>query len=119
MFFCTPSKMVSYRDIQHLSKGNSTRKSRKGRGNRKGRGTRKNESFRKGSMSRTHPGRKDFTTKRGNKYFDRGGHRYRYAQGSMFARLPYTVKSLFGLKSSKSRKSRKGGKKGGKRHGRK
>jgi hypothetical protein len=103
MFFCTPSKMVSYRDMQHLSNGDSTRKSRKGRG------TRKNKSFRKGSMSRTHPGRKDFTTKRGNKYYDRGGHRYRYAQGSMFARIPYTVKSLFGLKSSK----------GGKRHGRK
>ncbi len=109
--------MVSYRDVQHLSKKTTRKTVRRGR---KGRGTRKTRSFRKGSRSRTHPGRKDFTTKRGNKYFDRGGHRYRYAQGSMFARLPYTVKSMLGLKPRKARKTRKSrkGKKGGKRAGR-
>ncbi len=106
--------MVSYRDVQHLSKKTTrktVRRERKARGARKGRGTRKTrrtrKSYHKGSRSRTHPGRKDFTTKRGNKYFDRGGHRYRYAQGSMFARLPYTVKSMLGLKARKPRKSRK------------
>jgi hypothetical protein len=115
--------MVSYRDVQHLSK-KTTRKTvhrgRKGRGSRKGRGTRKTRSFRKGGRSRTHPGRKDFTTKHGNKYFDREGHRYRYAQGSMFARLPHTVKSMLGMKPRKTRKAQKSrkGKKGGKRGGR-
>lgn len=31
--------------------------------------------MRKGSASKTHPGRKDFTTKRGSKYYNRRGHR--------------------------------------------
>lgn len=30
--------------------------------------------FRKGSLSRTHPGRKNFTTKRGDKVYHRRGH---------------------------------------------
>ena len=34
----------------------------------------------KGARSKTHPGRKDYTTKRGNKYYDRGGHRYAYPE---------------------------------------
>jgi hypothetical protein len=106
-FFSAPIKMVSYRDVQHLRTPHKSRKSRKSRKG-KGRKTRKSckggaRRFRKGSASKTHPGRKDFTTKRGNKYFDRGGHRYRFAQGSVFARLPY----LLGLKR-KSRKGRKG-----------
>ena len=31
--------------------------------------------MRKGSPSKTHPGRKDFTTKKGSKYYNRRGHR--------------------------------------------
>jgi hypothetical protein len=96
--------MVSYRDVQHIVKDKYPRKTRK---SRKGRGRRGTKRFYKGSRSRTHPGRLDFTTKRGNKYFDRGGHRYRYARGSVFARLPYTVKAMLGLKPRRGRKVRK------------
>lgn len=45
--------------------------------------------MRKGSASKTHLGRKDFTTKRGNKYFNRRDHRQsRSASGTK--RRPYT-----------------------------
>lgn len=45
----------------------------------------------KGSASKTRPGRKDFTTKKGSKMFDRGGKRYRTAEGSreQRKRLPF------------------------------
>lgn len=98
--------MVSYRDVQHLRTPRKTRKSRK---SRKGRGTRRHKKYHKGSASKTHPGRKDFTTKKGSKYYNRGGHRYRYAQGSIFTSLPY----ILGLKRKTARKGRKGrGRKG-------
>lgn len=45
--------------------------------------------MKKGSRSITHPGRKDFTTKRGNKYFNRHGHlQSKSASGKN--RRPYT-----------------------------
>lgn len=105
--------MVSYRDVQHLRTPHKTRKNRK---SRKGRGTRRHKKYHKGSASKTHPGRKDFTTKKGSKYYNRGDHRYRYAQGSIFAGLPY----ILGLKRKTARKGRKGrGRKGRGRKGRK
>lgn len=94
--------MVSYRDVQHLRKktvrGRKTKKTK-----RTGTGTRR---YRKGSASKTRPGRKDFVTHKGSKYYDRAGHRYTYALGKSISNLPYTI---FGIKSSKA--SRKGGRK--------
>jgi len=52
-------------------------------------GSCKKKSFKKGSASKTRPGRKDFTTKKGSKMFDRGGKRYRTAEGSNKKRLPF------------------------------
>ena len=48
----------------------------------------KRGGYRKGSKSKTHKGRKDFTTKRGDKVFHRKG---KYVRKS---RKPYTKKSL-------------------------
>lgn len=90
--------MVSYRDVQHLRK-KSVKRSKK----RTGTGTRR---YRKGSPSKTRPGRKDFVTHKGSKYYDRAGRRYTHALGKTISSLPYT---LFGIKSTKkTRKSRKG-----------
>lgn len=50
------------------------------------------KEFSKGSKSKTHPGEKDFTTKKGSKDFDRGGHRSKHAEGSKKKRAPYTSK---------------------------
>ena len=96
--------MVSYRDVQHLRK-KTVRRGKKGK--RTGTGTRR---YRKGSPSKTRPGRKDFVTHKGSKYYDRAGHRYTHALGKTISSLPYT---LFGIKSTKkTRKSRKGRKRG-------
>ena len=44
---------------------------------------------RKGQKSRTMKGRKDFTTKKTSKYFNRKGHRQSRAQGSKKHRRPF------------------------------
>jgi len=49
--------------------------------------------FKKGSPSKTIKGELDFSTKRGNKDFDRGGKREKTAQGSKVVRRPYTKKT--------------------------
>jgi len=54
-----------------------------------GRGAKGFSHPKKGQMSRTRKGRQDFTTKRGNKYFDRKGRRSRHARGSKKKRNPY------------------------------
>lgn len=43
----------------------------------------------KGSKSKTMKGRLDYTTKKGSKMFDRGGKRFRTAEGSKIRRLPF------------------------------
>jgi len=92
--------MVSYRAVQRLRK-KTVRQGEKGE--RTGTGTRR---YRKGSPSKTRPGRKDFVTHKGSKYYDRAGHRYTRALGKTISSLPYTI---FGIKSTKkTRKSPKG-----------
>ena len=54
-----------------------------------GRGAKGYSHPKKGQKSRTRKGRQDFTTKKGNKYFDRKGHRSRHAKRSMKKRNPY------------------------------
>lgn len=54
-----------------------------------GRGAKGYSHPKKGQKSKTRKGRQDFTTKRGNKYFDRKGHRSRHAQRSTKKRNPY------------------------------
>ena len=54
-----------------------------------GRGAKGYSHPKKGQKSRTRKGRQDFTTKRGNKYFDRMGHRSRHAKRSVKKRRPY------------------------------
>ena len=70
----------------------------------------KKGSSKKGCASKTHKGRKDYTTKKTSKYFDRKGHRSDHAEGKKTKRRPYSKK---GRKSRKSRKSMKGGVAGG------
>lgn len=60
-------------------------------------------SSKKGSASKTHKGRKDYTTKKTSKYFDRKGHRSDHAKGKKTKRRPYAKKGR------KSRKSMRGG----------
>lgn len=57
--------------------------------------------MRKGSASKTHPGRKDFTTKRGSKYYNRRGHRQSRSVSGKRGR-PY-----MGGKTRNARKTRK------------
>ena len=45
--------------------------------------------YRKGSVSKTMPGRKDYTTKKTSKMFDRGGHRFTHALGNSKPSRPY------------------------------
>lgn len=47
----------------------------------------------KGQKSKTMKGKEDFTTKRGNKDFDRDGKREKTAEGSKVKRKPYTRKT--------------------------
>ena len=63
----------------------------------------KKGSSKKGCASKTHKGRKDYTTKKTSKYFDRKGHRSDHAEGKKTKRRPYAKKGR------KSRKSMKGG----------
>ena len=46
----------------------------------------------KGAKSKTMAGRKDYTTKKTSKDFDRGGHRSKHAQGSKAKRKPFSKK---------------------------
>ena len=55
-------------------------------------------SYHKGSMSRTHPGRMDFTTKKGSRVFHKKGH---------FVRRTYKPFSFHKGSRSKTRKGRK------------
>lgn len=48
--------------------------------------------FKKGSMSRTRPGEKDFTTKKTSLDFDRMGRRSRRPAGGGRARRPYSTR---------------------------
>ena len=105
--------MPSLLDVQHLRKKDEAAKpaERAGRG-RKTHTVKK--KFHKGSPSKTHPGDKDFTTKKTSKYFDRKGKRYSHAEGSFIERLPYHVERIFGIKMTKSTKkaTKKAAKKG-------
>jgi hypothetical protein len=109
--------MVSYQDTQHLLKprkvSTGRKKSRTGKGARSR--TAKGKKFYKGSASKTHPGEKDFTTKKSSKYFDRAGHRSKRAEGSFIDRLPYHIEKMFGVKMTKrTKKASKGKAKRGK-----
>ena len=55
-FFGTPSKMVYHENGHYVRK------------------THRPYGYHKGSRSKTHKGRKDFTTKKGSKVFHRKGH---------------------------------------------
>ena len=70
----------------------------------------KKGSSKKGCASKTHKGRKDYTTKKTSKYFDRKGHRSKHAEGKKTKRRPYSKK---GRKSRKSRIRQKAGNKAG------
>ena len=48
--------------------------------------------FRKGSMSKTRPGERDFTTKKTSLDFDRDGRRSRRPAGGGRARRPYSTR---------------------------
>jgi hypothetical protein len=85
-------------------------KSRRGRlsgGSTRMIGGRRTRRSTKGTKSKTHPGRKNYTTKKTSKYFDRKGKRSTHARGSKVSRRPYSRKSRKSRKSKKSRKSRK------------
>ena len=62
-----------------------------------GRGAKGYSHPKKNQKSRTHKGRQDFTTKRGNKYFDRKGRRSRHANKSNKKRKPYMKGGSGGL----------------------
>jgi hypothetical protein len=47
------------------------------------------KGYRKGSKSKTMKGKKDFTTKKTSKVFNRRGHYQKHAQGSRKMRRPY------------------------------
>ena len=47
------------------------------------------KGYRKGSKSKTMKGRKDFTTKKSSKVFNRRGHYQKHAQGSKKHRRPF------------------------------
>lgn len=47
------------------------------------------KSYRKGSKSKTMKGKKDFTTKKSSKVFNRKGHYEKHAKGSRKLRRPY------------------------------
>ena len=59
-------------------------------GRRKRRSAKRTRRYKKGSRSKTMKGRKDFTTKKRSKYFDRRGRRSRHAKGSRKKRRPYS-----------------------------
>lgn len=47
------------------------------------------KKYHKGSPSKTHKGKKDFSTKKSSKVFNRRGHYQKHAQGSKTHRRPY------------------------------
>ena len=57
--------------------------------------------YKKGSKSKTMRGRKDFTTKKGHKQFNRRGHRHRHAKGSRVVRKPYRKRGGYGTSRKK------------------
>ena len=65
----------------------------------------KKGSSKKGCASKTHKGRKDYTTKKTSKYFDRKGHRSDHAEGKKTKRRPYTRRRGRRLDSSRSKKA--------------
>jgi len=101
--------MVSYSDVKHIL--NEEKKNKKV-SKRTGKGARTAKKFHKGSASKTHPGEKDFTTKKTSKYFDRKGKRSTHAKGSFIERLPYHMERIFGVKMTKHTKKESKGKKG-------
>lgn len=105
--------MVSYSDVKHIL--NEEKKDKKKQSKRTGKGARTAKKFHKGSASKTHPGEKDFTTKKTSKYFDRKGKRSTHAKGSFLERLPYHMESIFGVKMTKRTKKASKGKGKGKR----
>ena len=110
--------MLNFSDLQHLDfedEQNNPQGKRQGKrhGKRQGKGSRtlKAKKFSKGSASKTHPGEKDFTTKKTSKYFDRKGKRSTHAKGSFIKRLPYHLDRLpyhlermIGIKKTKKTK---------------
>jgi hypothetical protein len=50
------------------------------------------KKYRKGSKSKTMKGKKDFTTKKSSKVFNRKGHYQKHAKGSRKMRRPYHKK---------------------------
>ena len=54
--------------------------------------TEHDRKFKKGSMSKTRPGERDFTTKATSKFFDRDGRRLRRPAGGGRARRPYSTR---------------------------
>ena len=70
-----------------------------------GRGKKGYSHPKKGRASRTNKGRKDFTTKKGHKYFNRIGHRQKRTQRSRKVRKPY--KKLGGVGKYSKRRGRR------------
>lgn len=62
------------------------------------------KKFKKGSASKTRKGEKDFTTKSTSKNFDRGGKRFKTAQGSNVVRSPFRDKKTNPLERAKRKK---------------
>ena len=94
--------MVSYSDVKHILIDEKKGKNKQPK--RTGKGARTAKKFHKGSASKTHPGEKDFTTKKTSKYFDRKGKRSTHAKGSFIERLPYHMERIFGVKMTKRTK---------------
>lgn len=69
---------------KHHSRKHHTRKHHSKKHSSKG--------YRKGSKSKTMKGRKDFSTKKSSKVFNRRGHYQKHAQGSKKHRRPYRMR---------------------------
>jgi len=63
-------------------------------GGKRRRGNKSKKHYKKGSMSKTHKGRKDFVTHKGDKNFHRRGHRQTKRQGKKSKSL---LSRIFGL----------------------
>ena len=66
------------------------------------------KKFKKGSSSKTRKGEKDFSTKKSSKYFDRGGKRFKTAQGSLVMRSPFRDKKTNPLERAKRSHKKEG-----------
>ena len=60
------------------------------------------KGYRKGSKSKTMKGKKDFTTKKTSKVFNRRGHYQKHAKGSRKVRAPYHKKGGNGVFNTKT-----------------